>query len=500
MNFIKRALFAAGLTTSLLSCEILNYESIHEKKLMSKNFTKEQAEVLTAVSLRQMLTDAVQEEDSISYKLNYGGITDEDILKTVEGIHKSTEETLETGKTLANSKYFTNTDFGANLEKQEKVFNYLEDMISRKILHKKFNTLLQNRWDYDRYDPFNTQQEDKYSLSTIFPFKNDKMEFDAEYVKTARKAKKLSNPENIVEDLTEYYQYLEKVDNPEYPIKDKNKKQIYKKRKTSLRILSYNLDNDPDMEADYLEVYRIDLKGKSESKPAIRIFKPNGVGNLEVVLADKDMEGTPGFGMPDMVEKYINITKGSDIYSTNNLINYIFGQIKKDNTKPDFNDINKVYIARTGTLITGKYDIKETGWEQELPDYRSSGNDRMFSIHIKLTGSDDEKKHDKNRKIDWIAKKYSDPSRVVEFYKPVDRFKDKGYSSVTATGKILSLVRTDGAVEQYDVGALTADRPYRIDFDRNRQKRWVILDQDGDRKHYESKREITWPDDVLPKK
>ncbi len=494
MSFLKRALLTAGLGAAFLGCK--NYETMHEKNLIGKGFTKEQAEVLTAVSLRQMLTDSVQEEDSVSYKLNYSGITDEDILRAVSDIHDSLEETIEAGKILSNAKYFANTDFGANLEKQEKVFNYLEDTISKRVLHKKFETLSKNRWDYDSYDPFNIKEEDKYSIGIIFPFGQKEMTFDAEYVRVARKAGKLSNPDSIVEDLTEYYQYMEKVDNPDYPITDKNKKHIYKKRRTGMRILSYNLDNDQDMEADYAEVYRLDSKGKAESKPAIKIFKPNGAGSLEVVVADKDMEGSPGFGMPDMVERYANIAAGSDIYSAGNLVDFIFGEMSKNKTKPGFNDLNKTYIAKTGTVMAGKYDIKATGWESELPDYKSAGKDRMFSIHVKLTGTDE----DRNRKIEWIAKKYSDLSRVLEFYKPTDRFKDKGYSSVSVTGKILSLVRTDGAVEQYDIGALIEYMPYRIDFDRNRQKRWVIVDQDGDRQHYEAKRETTWPSDVLPKR
>ncbi|MFH1332669.1 MAG: hypothetical protein ABIH53_00325 [archaeon] len=494
MNILLKTLAVFTLVSaSMKGCD--TFESISENKFKKAGWSQEQSEVGTAVAYRKPFTEKIQQDDGTAvYKLNYGGVTEEDVLQHVQKTHQDLEEIADSDLNIPTIKYLQKTSMGKHLVKQEKVYHYLEDALSRKILHRRFLELSQQIRRNPGYDPLNVNEEDKYSITTIFPINQEPMEFDMNYVKSAIAEGKLNDPSTIVESLTEVYTYFEKVNNPKYPKIDKYEEFIFKKRKMDIKITSYNLDNDKEMEADYVELFRLKEDGNQESIPAVKVFKPNGTGNLELIVADKDPEGTPGYGIPDLVQT-IQISIGSDL-TTLGIEEFIFESSQKD--KPvlvDFDKESEVYIVKSGTLLAEKYDMNFEGWESSLPSYKSGDNAKKVSVHIKLTGDE----NDELRKIEWIAKQYPDTNRTVEFYKLNETFKEEEYAFVKSNEKSISLMGSTGQIKQYAVEAILEDKPFRIDFDKSKQKRWILLDQDKDGVTFEAKREISWSRDVIPK-
>lgn len=503
-TFLKKAILSAAiLVGSTTGCK--NYENLSEQKLKERGFTQEQAEVLTAVSFRYMLTDQTKSHDgTAAYAINYGAITEEEILTTVERTYKDLTEILETTN-VSEAKYLSTTGLGEHLKKQEEVYKYLDDTLKRKVLHRKFKNMIRENGGQimNSYDPYKISDEEKYSIATLFPFKKENLEFNARYVDVAKETGKLKDPATIVEEINTQQKYFEKIKNPDYPLKDRNNEWVHKERNIGIRIISYNLDNDTEKIADYIEAYRLNTDGEQESLPAIRVFKPNGAGNLEVVVADRDLEGERGYGTPDYLTRSLNIFTAYDILSSE-AADYIFNT-KEERAPPDLESANTLYIARAGTITKETYDIDKSGWESYLPDYKSGKNTKNFMIHIKLKETSSIEEGFKGE-VEWIAKQYYDKSRVVEFYNLNSKFKDASIVSgmpgkivPMISGKTVSMVDSTGQIKQYYVDAVVDPFPYRIDFDRNPQKRWVLLDQDDDKNHYEAKKEVTWTEDIIPK-
>lgn len=503
---LKNLLLTSGLgIVGLVGCD--NYDSLHEEEMKKRGHTQEEAEVLTAASYRRGLAKEAKNPDGTAeYVLHYKVLSNEDLLKVVEETHKDLVDLKENITNLGDLKYLRNTGFGEHILKQEKIFKYHRDMLCRKVLHNKFKEMAgEGDYSYHWYGYNNgddLKKDERYSLATILPLNQEKLEFDADYVKNARGSGKLKDPAAVVEEVIEKKKFFTKVRNPNYPLTDRSSETALKEIKLGLKATSLNLDDDDDKNTDYIEIYRIKSNGKTESKPAIKVFKSrNGSGPLEVVVADKDLEGQPGFGMPDLVDEYPGITAGSDALKLEELTDYIFQDLKKPDLKmPDLKDLNKVYIVKTGVIPAEKYDIKKDGWESELPDYKSPHQNARVWAHIMLDTDDEEMDEEMRRgKIKWIAQEYPGGKRVVEFYRPNESFSKEEYQVQNIRGRIVSLIDSNGHIIQREVSAICEKKAFRIDFDRNQEKRWQIVDLDNNKKHYEAKLEVAWPWEVIPK-
>ncbi len=503
MKFPKKTIAAFGLlAASAIGCN--NYEAICEKKLQDEGFTQEQAEVLTAVSYRNLFTDELKDPNgTATYNLNYGAITEEDIFRTVKKTHNDLEQALDPDQlNMLDLKYYLNTGIGKHVLKQEQVYKYLEDTLSKKVLHSKFKEMMREKQDFSYYNPYKIKEDDKYSIATTFPFKEDKIEFEAKYVKIARSQGKFKDPSTVVEEVTDVEKFYEKVKNPKYPVLDKNEKFIYKERKMGLKMISYNLDDDKEKTPDYIEAYRLKENGKSETMPSIRVFKPNGSGDLEIVLADADFEGEKGYGIPDYLQQARNIESANDLYASD-VIDYIFKDMKKNKDMPNFNEeLNKIYIVKTGETSVEKYEINPEGWESYLPDYKSAKKHQFSSKFISYIKSKNKPSDEKDgiSDIEWIAKSYNDKSRAVEFYRINEKFKkDYTFPKYLGSSKTIELMDKEGQVHEYALDVVIEKIPFRIDFDRNAEKRWEIIDKDNDKKHYEAKKEVSTSSEIIPK-
>ena len=492
---LKTALTAFGAVTLLGACE--NFEFLHEKELKEQGFTQEQAEVGAAEGLRKLFSEEEElESGKTSYKLQYGGISDEDVLFTVKSIRTDLEKMLDVHDDLPGAKFLKNTGLQPQLEQQEKIFQYHEERLQLKVLHRTFDKLIQGKPASSRSTPGNVSEEEYYSLADSFPFQ-PLPEFSAEYVQSARDKQGNLPSEMLVEDFREYASFYEKEPNPEYQIDKGKEPERLVQRKREVRITSYNLDGDKEKIPDYIEVFRL-KDGNPEPLPAIKVFKPNGTGDLEIVVADDDQQGELGYGIPDEVEEVQRIESGRDLKETE-LIDFIFKRVQKmPREYPEGEEINKLYIVKSGTAVLESYEIKEEGWESFLPDYHSISPrinskgkvNKRITVYVK-TEMNEEEDHD-FAPIAEIALYYEVDARVMEFYKPNEKFAGKKYR-ITAQGRDVEVRDEEGQIKKYDVKALLQEKPYRIDFDRNQEKRWEILDKNSDGKQYEAKREIARP-------
>ena len=83
-----------------------------------------------------------------------------------------------------------------------------------------------------------------------------------------------------------------------------------------------DIDKPLDNKGDYIEGYRVN-DGKQEQYPAIKVFFPPS-GSMALLLVDNDEEGTPGFGVPDVIQSISSETNVQDLLQSPNLLNSLF--------------------------------------------------------------------------------------------------------------------------------------------------------------------------------
>ncbi len=505
-------LILAGLPFFNSGC-IETYETKLEAKLKEKGFTQEQAEVGVVMGERMLFMNEkknVKEEDGTSsyeYSFNYGGIKIDDAKEKVDEIVQDLEEILSHKNRIQDEKFLDSFKLRDSCEKQLKVFKYLQDTLGLQQLFNVFNDYMGSRQQLPNSDPHFVRPDEAYSLGALLPkSQKDEFVFDAKYVQDARNAGKFSD-KFIVEVAERKIKFFEKVQNPNYPLKDKNKEFIFKEREQQIRVISYCFDDNEQKQANYIEAYRINEAGVQESLPAIKVFRPLTAQNLHILVIDKDKQtDKKGYGKPDKIDWRSDIYKGSDILQSQDLVDSIF----KIDEKPPIQNPNTsqkdVHIIETGKNYFAEYEISKDGWERFLPDYTNQSN--SFRLHIKyidLSAQEIKESHElqkkgalpKPRKIEWIAKAYSGWERIVEFYRPSDMVKDKEIVRINImNNKEIEIFEKGKPAQKFTLEDTLTQRPYEIDFDYSDQKRWRIKDKDNCGKHYEAKQEIRKPDDL----
>ncbi len=358
-------------------------------------------------------------------------------------------------------------------------------------------------------DQFKVDEKQKLTLADLFPNNRPKREFETDEVKKARERGDLNNGNFKVEEINTVIEFWEKVDNPQYLVDHGEKRWKFKKRRAGVSILGFNVDGDKEKKTDYIEVFRLRPDGKRESKPAVKMFRPSGSERLEVIVADRDFEGEGGYGVPDWVGRPdMFVENARDLMEFQELLDFIF-QKKRDEEKrekPNIDlEMNKLYIVKAGTLPMNSFACGDECFERFLPDYKKgpNGSPTRYMVHVRRDIPDEIEEHEKMHKgfpIKWVALQYmGGRSRVVEFYKVKKEFAGKDLKT-NVFGTRVSIEDETGLIRNYDVKAVIEDKPYQIAFDRNRQKRWTIKDEDGDGKCFECKKVEAWTNDVIPDK
>ncbi|MBI4142165.1 hypothetical protein HY484_04525 [Candidatus Woesearchaeota archaeon] len=501
----------AGQSSSIASlfASATTYETRLEQQLRNKGFSEEEARVGVIMGERALFMKEIKDVDknqgtiAYKYEFNYGGITIADMLETFTTMANELDEALSHKNSLKWEKFLDYFNLREQLEKKRTAITYIRDVLAQRQLHNEFRDYMGLRPKQIRKDAHKNLQDETYSIGLFLPGNENEMTFDAKYVQDARRAGKLTDERNIVESMTRDIMFHEKIPNPDYPIKDPNKEYIFKKRTRRLQIISYTLDDNTDKKPTYIEAYRLKQDGTRETHPALKIFKSTSSSSLDVLVADKDKEDNKkGFGKPDMVRPISGITTGSELqHNYPDIIEYLF---KEEDVPPipTIQTTTEAHIIETGKYPFAQYEIKQEGWQNEVPDHKQSEITNNYRIHVKLeeiTQDDIEQNNPhtkKPRKIEWIAKSYRGiDGRIVKFYKPSNNIKDNTVIDIKGTATELELHEPHKPIQKYPIEYLLQEKPFRIDFDYSPERRWLILDRDGDGT-YEAKQEIRKPDNL----
>lgn len=353
-------------------------------------------------------------------------------------------------------------------------------------------------------------------LSEAFPFKSDEVE-------GAKKDGSLKQIESLELDFSSPYDH--KVTDPAHP--DDPEAFLWKERKLSLRLTNYKIiteETPQNNKGNYIEGYRV-VDGKQESKPALKIFFPEG-GYGAVVLVDTDREGRDaGFGMPDILESVSDIENVQDVIRNGNLLASLFADKKKDlRTLPPHN-LFKIEISKTDVPIDPwEKSPDANGWI--VPYKYASPTGDNFNVRIKFKkpkvdpNAAEAHEYSQYMEIEYIAKEYTkvgkrynaSAGQVIEYYRPKGEFAGKVQARVDEYGggegsgfgggnggtpNVHKLVFefADGSEVSGNLPAgsnkFIEDKPYAKSYTEGTQRRWVeSSNNDG---KYDKRKKVSPP-------
>lgn len=330
-------------------------------------------------------------------------------------------------------------------------------------------------------------------LESAFPFSFDKID-------DARERKVL---EEIEHETSVSNRKLDRKEPDPLKLDDPNAF-IWKSKDEAIELISYKISNSEKHEnnqSDYIEGFRIHNENK-ESKPALKIFFPQGNSNGVMVL-DTDKEGELGFGIPDIVER-VSISRISDVWNNGSIVPRLFVDKEKRivSKKPEPKAIN-VEIARIGNPIdTWEVSKDQNGWVVPF-NYRNDIGDN-YNVRLKL--EDVKSEMILNRQIEYIAKEWTSGNRhtpsigaVVEYFKPKSPYDKDDISKAEVryleNTKMINFIFEDGTIDTRIVthvsNKVVEDEPYAIEYTEG-QKRWRI-EKDVGSSVFNKKKEVALP-------
>ena len=311
--------------------------------------------------------------------------------------------------------------------------------------------------------------------------------------------------EDIIEDLEVKVSYYEQEENPDYPKKDPLNSKIVVKKERKIRLQTYDFDKPKDNKGDYIEVYRLMEDGNPESRPAVKIFKPEYSSGLSVLVIDYDKEiEKSGFGIPDEVKEVLGISKGSDLYlRSQETIESLFNERKKEKppeATPESPPM-RAEIVEVGEIKSEEYEINVEGWT--VPYNLSGGKNYDLWVKFKKEGP----KEDEPKEIEYIAKRFhasgdrkaDSQGRVVEFYRPEKQFLE-GILMIEKNDKkhVIKVRKADGPIMEYVDSSILEEKPFKIEYDLG-EFRETIEDQNRTPEKnsiYETKRRQRTPKEL----
>lgn len=324
-------------------------------------------------------------------------------------------------------------------------------------------------------------------VAAAFPFKS-------EVVEAAKKDGTLKQIEHVTLDLSREYDHKEA--NPDN-VDDANNF-VWKPLTMALDLTNYKIvtDDKPlDNLGNYIEGYRV-VNGKKEDKPCVKVFFPNG-GESAIVLLDRDREGEPGFGVPDVLEQ-LTLASAQDIIRSDDILSTLFPEKKEAKRKLPPNEVFKIEISRVGQASIWEKSPTDAGFDVPFR-YRDLLNDN-YNVRIKFN----DPTVDPNdpaavaraladfRTIQYVAKEYTkngsddEPSAgaVIEYFHPKAPYDGKVKAEVEYTDdtKKVQFIFPDGTITDGLVvpgsNKFIEDKPYAKSFNEG-TKRWLIEKSEG---------------------
>ncbi len=512
---MKRILlyFTIALTGILAGCAP-TYRSEFQKRCKNKNYNDDQCLAAEYFSYRTAF--AKENTAKNGYEVLYPILAKTEVRKRLDKAVSDLNEVLNyKDKELA--KYIDNFGLRKDLEHDEQVFKAIRSFVRAAELADQFNEMMgvTSHGDaamIEAHATYGVNLRQGYNARQVFPedlLKATPFVYDLiEQAKAKGTLKK-------VEDFVLYADQTYAKKEPDLNDPSDNNKFVWVSKKAGLKLAGYKIVDVPkpdDSKVNYVEGTRIwltqDKNGnfsvKEESRPALKFFMTSG-GYSGVLLLDVDLEGQDnGFGLPDIVEKVSGVYSAKDFANDRILAQLYPDEKKTQRTKP-VPPVIGIEIAKANKIDLWEKALDANGWTVPFK-YKNERGDN-YNIKLKMAKPDMSSmtgpSHDMPRKIEYFKKEYTGPDRyspsvgaVEEWYKPKPPFDGELTSAEVLHGqdtKKISIVRSDGSEENGTitpkVNKFIADKPYTVVYTEG-QKRWILVDEDGDGK-FEKRKETS---------
>lgn len=488
---MKRVPFiVAIIVAAMLAACTPPYKKAFDDAATQNNWTKDQELAAFAYADRVFWAHETA-EGSGTYVILYSKVPTAEVDKELATILNDFDQSLDP-KNEDMRQYVQTFGLQKNMEHEEAVTEVIYTRVHAANLETKFQ---QDMGEIPTSGP-EAELAEGYDAKRIFLAKDvaAAFPFRSSVIDAAKKNGTLKPIEHITLDLSREYDHKDVNPND---VDDKNDF-VWKPLNEAIELTNYKIimDGKPgNNDSSYIEGYRI-VNGKKETDPCIKVFFPNG-GEAAIVLLDKDRQGEPGYGVPDVLET-LTLANAEDVIRNDQILHTLFPEKKASKRKLPPNEVFKIEISRIGQQSIWEKAPNAEGYDVPFK-YRDPLNDN-YNVRIKFN----DPTVDPNdpvavakaladfRTIQYIAKEYTkngeqdqaSPGAVIEYYHPKPPYDGKVKAKVESDDdtKKVQFIFPDGTITEgmieSGVSKFIEDKPYAKSFDEG-TKRWLIEKSEG---------------------
>ena len=454
------------------------------EKCQNDGCTKEQQYVAEAYAYRVKLTT---ENPDGTFSVNYAILPNTEVARIVKNRLDDLKVVLDP-KNLDWAPFIEEFGLRSELERQEQIFRALYARLRLVDNHNNFKEYMGERSSYmpsDHYRGYDASRVFVEDVFEAYPFSSDRIE-------NARASGMLKEIERFV--WSARMELGRKEPDPADP--DDPNKFIWRPEEVGIEFISYKVMDTPnprDNYVDYVEGTRLVMTKdgpKRESKPALKLFVPNG-GYSAVLVIDKDKEGEIGFLLPDFVDRGSRVT--AQVLVTDSVLSRLFQRTEEEKrVKPNAPPPIVVEIAPVGKNKVDVWEYSANGWTVPFR-YKTERADN-YTVSAKIKG-DDQVAHDPtspNQQIEYFRKMWNGNGSVYENFYPQPPYDQSNIVRVSVSDKrVMVVTNTGDEITGYvtpGTNKFIKDNPYSVEYTES-ETRWLLMDEDSDGK-YEKRRQV----------
>ena len=455
------------------------------EKCQNDGCTREQQYAAEAYAYRVKLT--IENPDG-TFSINYAILHNAEVARIVKNRLEDLAFILDYNN-QDWAPYIQEFGLRPELEQQEQIFNALYARLRLVDHHNNFKEYMGERSSYLPQDHGRGYDASKVFAEDVFaayPFTSDRIE-------NARSSGMLKEIERFV--WSARMELGRKEPDPADP--DDPNKFIWRPEEVGVEFVAYKMmdtANPRDNYVDYVEGTRFTMtdKGlKRESKPALKLFVPNG-GYSVVLIIDKDKEGEVGFLLPDFVDRVSRITSAQGLV-TDSILSRLFQRTEeKKRVKPKDPPPIVVEIAPVGKNKVDVWEYNTNGWTVPFKYKNERADNYSVSVKVKGEGESGYDPTSPTKQIEYFRKIWNSNGSVYEHFYPQSPFDESNVLNVSVSGNRVVLVTGDGREFTGYVtpgsNTVVKGQPYSVEY-TDGEIRWLLMDEDGDGK-YEKKRQV----------
>lgn len=463
-----------------------------------KGWTTKQTNAAFAYADRTFWSRQVGEN---KYVIVYGKIPTAKVRTQLEGVLKDLDAGLDP-KNEEMRQYLTTFNLRKDMEHDEEIAGAIYDRVRAAELQGEFS---QKMGDTPEYGP-EAEMSQGYNIRKIYVNKAlaDAFPFTSEEIEASKKSGTLKQISHVSLDMSNEYDH--KAPNPAHP--DDNNDFIWKAKHQSIELTEYkiiDIDKPLDNKGSYIEGFRV-VEGKKESKPALKVFFP---ATGAIALVDTDEEGTPGFGVPNVIQELSSEVDALELARDGSLLDALFSkkEAKKDRTVADTKLFKIEIVPLGGKVEEWTKSPDANGWIVPFKYVNERGDNYNVRVHYKkLEYTQDmeaQHAHSEYMALEYVEKEYTrsgdrySPSagQVIEYYRPKPEFAGKVKAKVLHYDdtKKLSFEFEDGSVTEGFVtksSKFIEDTPYAKSYTEGQKRYWI---ERSDSKVYDKRKSVGPP-------